>query len=130
MRKRLEESPARSSGHQRFPRKANAIDEFIMWLYHDNSNILINVVCSSLVASVVPIIVFVFQVKGPVRVGRSFEIEVRFTNPLKTKLERAEFTFEGPGLSKRRIVKIRYAFIYRYLCRYYLLVSCHMSSLF
>ncbi|KAG1690979.1 Hemocyte protein-glutamine gamma-glutamyltransferase [Nymphon striatum] len=49
----------------------------------------------------------VIKVRGVARVGRSFEIEVKFTNPLKTRLERSEFTFEGPGLSKRRSVRIR-----------------------
>ncbi|CAM1331837.1 F13A1 (predicted) [Pycnogonum litorale] len=47
------------------------------------------------------------KIKGPVRVGRSFEVEIRFTNPLKTRLERCEFTFEGPGISKRKSVKLR-----------------------
>lgn len=45
--------------------------------------------------------------RGEIRVGREFDLEIRFTNPLGRTLQNCGFTIEGPGLNKPMQIKFR-----------------------
>ena len=47
------------------------------------------------------------QVIGSPRKGQQFQVEVRFTNPLATRLTGCRLFLEGPGIQKELNVQIK-----------------------
>ena len=72
------------------------------------------------------------------KVGEEYDVEVSFTNPLPRSLSKCEFSFEGAGLQKPKIVKQKYVvfvavgvlFLFLFLLFFYFFLFFFLFSFF